>query len=327
MKILQILSMYHPKGEETLRKSAEVIQTNNYDPEHVKKLLQGVDGIVLRAPGFINAEILNEATTVKAISGAGVGLDNIDVQYATKKGIPILHAPKVNTDSTAEHAISLMFALMKKLLPLHTEMIKGNFSYRNSLFTNELIGKRLGLVGFGTIAQKVAKVCSIGLGMEVISYVRRIDEEKLKRAKELNVKLSQNLSEVMETSDIISLHIPLTNDTKKLITYDLLSSMKPTAYFINTARGGVVDENGLCRILKEKKIAGAGIDVYTQEPPSPDHPLYHLDNVLLTPHVGGISEEAAEKSSVLVAENLLATINGERPKHIANPEVYKESVN
>ena len=323
MKILQILSMYHPRGEEVLRESAEVIQTDNYDPQHIKKLVSCVDGIVLRAPAYINADILDAATNVKAISGAGIGLDNIDVSYATKKGIPILHAPKVNVDSTAEHAVALILTLSKKISSFHHEMTKGNFSHRDHIFPTELKGKRLGLIGFGSIAQKVAKVCSRGLEMDVISYVRKIDQEKEELAKRLDVTFSTNIKEVMKTADIISIHLPLTTDTKNFIGIELLSLMKPTAYLINTARGGVINEAALIKVLQEKAIAGAGIDVFVQEPPQKDHPFNDLENVLLTPHIGGITEEAAKKSAVLVSQNLLAALQGNKPPYLGNPEVYQ----
>lgn len=323
MKVLQILPMYHSEGEKVLRESAEVIQTNNYEPEHIKRLLTDVDGIVLRAPAYINADILDAATNVKVISGAGIGLDNIDVAYATKKGIPILYAPKVNVDSTAEHALALLFSLTKKLTSFHREMVQGNFQHRDVLFPSELKGKRVGLIGFGSIAQKVAKVCSKGLEMNVMSYVRSIDEEKERIANDLEVTLSLDIQEVMKTSDIISVHLPLTNHTRQLIGFELLSLMKPTAYLINTARGGVVDEAALIKVLEGKAIAGAGLDVFAHEPPPRDHSFYQLDNVLLTPHIGGVTEESAEKMSTIVAQNLIAALNGEKPPFLGNPEVYK----
>lgn len=311
--------MYHPKGEKLLKEHAEVIQTNNYDTDHLKSLVADVDGVVLRAPARINKDILDAAKNVKVISGAGVGLDNIDVTYATKKGIPVLHAPKVNTNATAEHTIGLLFGLSKKLIPFHQEMEKGNFSSRDNHYTFELKGKTLGLIGWGDIAQKVASIGSSSLGMKVVSYVRNVDVKKKESARNHHVELTEHIEQVMEESDFVSLHIPLTKNTTNLIDRNLLGMMKQNAFLINTARGGIVNETDLYHALKEKRIAGAGIDVFSLEPPSEDHPFFDLDNVLLTPHVGGISEEAAEESSYTVARNLITVLKGDKVSSIANP--------
>lgn len=321
MKILQILSMYHPDGESILQENAEVIRTDIIDPKHIISLLPGVDGIVLRAPGRITAEILDAATSVRVISGAGVGLDNIDVSYATTKKIAVLHAPKVNTVSTAEHAVGLMFALAKKIVPFHKEMEKGNFSSRDSMFPNELKGKKLGIIGWGAIAQEVAKICTYGLGMKVISYVRSLDKDKEQKANELGVELTTKLEDIFIHSDIVTVHIPLTTDTTGMIDMKLLSLMKKGAYIINTARGAVINESDLVQALSEKMIAGAGLDVFAQEPPIQDHPLFSLNNVILTPHIGGITEESARLSASIVAYNTIHTLQGKTPNHIANPEV------
>lgn len=326
MKILQILSMYHPDGERVLLDNADVIRTDSIDPKHIISLLPGIDGIVLRAPAKITAEIIDAASSVKVISGAGVGLDNIDVTYATKKEIAVLHAPKVNTVSTAEHAVGLMFALSKQIIPFHKEMEKGNFSYRDQLFPYELRGKHLGIIGWGAIAQEVAKICTFGLGMKVVSYVRSIDKVKEQKAKELGVELTMKIEDIFVHSDIVSIHIPLTSDNSGFIDMKLLSLMKKRAYLINTARGAVVNETDLFQALSENMIAGAGLDVFAQEPPNQKHPLFALDNVVLSPHIGGITEESARESATIVAQNTIHMLQGKTPKHIANPEVLSKNL-
>ncbi|MCF6094859.1 hydroxyacid dehydrogenase [Microaerobacter geothermalis] len=324
MKILQILSMYHLDGEKILHEHAEVIKTNQYDQEHIISLLlkhKDIKGIILRAPARITSEIIEAASSVKVISGAGVGLDNIEVDSATKKGIAVLHAPKVNTKSTAEHAVGLFFSLYKKILPFDRETRKGNFLIRDQLFSHDLLNKELGLVGWGSIARHVAKICSLGLGMNVRSYVRRVDDEKISAANKLGVRLITNLSEIFSHSDIISVHLPLTEETRGLINRKYFSLMKPSAYFVNTARGAVVNETDLIEALSNRQIAGAGLDVFSEEPPSPNHPLFKLDNVVISPHIGGITEESARLSSTVIANNVIRFLNGEKPQHIANPEV------
>lgn len=326
--ILQILPMYHPDGEKVLNELAYVKKIEKYDEAEIVDYLQNhsVDGIILRAPARITRAILDNCQNVKAISGAGVGLDNIDVEYATQKGIPILHAPKINSQATAEHAVSLLLAVMKRTTFFDRETRKGNFSIRDGNFTFELHEKTVGLVGFGTIAQLTAKILVHGFGMKALAYVRKITDEKRQIADQYGVKLTTSIEEVFSESDAVSLHLPLTNDTDKLIDYSLFKLMKKTAFLINTARGGVVNEADLVRALKEQLLLGAGIDVFTKEPPPKDHPFFQLEQVVVSPHMGGISLEASRKSTITIAENLFKAINGEIIEEIANKQVLLQRV-
>ncbi|MBO8162105.1 MAG: hydroxyacid dehydrogenase [Brevibacillus sp.] len=327
-KIMQILSMYHPDAEKWLTENAEVIRVDDHQTESIISALHhhpDVEGIILRAPARITRDIMDAAPSVRVISGAGVGVDNIDVDYATEKGIAVLHAPKVNAESTAEHAVALLFALTKKIVIFDQKMRRMNFQIRNHLYPRELRGKVLGLVGWGEIARHVARICRLGLGMKVVGYVRSYSEDKMKAAEEIGVALTTDLNEVFRGADVISVHIPLTDDTRGMIDKKLLKLMKPDAYFINTARGAIVNEEDLYQILKEKRIAGAGLDVFTIEPPTPDIPFHELENVVLTPHVGGITEEASKLSAGLVARSILDFLDGQTPKHIANPQVLLRS--
>lgn len=318
--IVQILPMYHADGENLLNKHAEVKKFTEYNESEICSYLQHnkVDGIILRAPARITPAILDSCHQVKAISGAGVGLDNIDVEYATKKGIPVLHAPKLNSTATAEHAVSLLLAVMKKTAYFDRETRNGNFQSRDGEYTLELEGKQLGLVGFGSIAQKAARILVHGFGMKAMAYVRTINAEKQQAADRIGVELTTSLENVFSISDVVSLHIPLTMETDKLVDYQLLSLMKETAVLINTARGGVINEEDLTEALKQNRILGAGIDVFADEPPPPDHPFFQLKQVTMSPHIGGISLEAARKTSMLIAENLIRAIQGQKLSVIAN---------
>ncbi|KAB2333266.1 hydroxyacid dehydrogenase [Cytobacillus depressus] len=326
-KILQILSMYHEAGEKILQDGAEIIRTDNIDQANLCKLVKDVDGIVLRAPCKITKEIIDAAVNVKVISGAGVGLDNIDVSYATEKGIPVLHAPAVNSVSTAEHAVTLLMALSKTLIPFHTEMSKGNYDSRIRLKAYELKGKRAGLVGFGSIAKEVAKRLKKGLEMDVTVWVRKYDEQKHCFAKELGINLTTDLNEIFQTDDFISLHIPLTAHTRGFINKHHFELMKPSAYLINTARGGIVNHEDLYEALINGKIAGAALDVFDPEPPPKDHPILTCPNIIVTPHVGGTTVECNYKMATTVATNLLKALNGEIPNNIGNPEVINRAFN
>lgn len=309
-----------------MNKHARVTKFKTFNEQEIVAFLNEnkVDGIILRAPAKITPAILDACNYVKAITGAGVGLDNIDVAYATEKGIRILHAPKVNSQATAEHAVSLILATMKDITLFHNETKQGNFAYRDGKYTRELFGKRLGLIGFGSIAQKVAKIMKFGFDMNVTAYVRTIHEEREKIAEPLGVKLTQSMEEVFRESDIVSLHIPLNDQTKKLIDGTYFEMMKPSSVLINTARGGVINEKDLHSALKNRQIHRAGIDVFAQEPPVQYHPFLEIKEVTLTPHIGGISLEAAKKTSVIIANNLLKAINGEDLVTIVNMEELLE---
>lgn len=320
-KILQILPMYDPEGEKILLQGAEVIQTDRYDIPHLCEMVKDMDGILLRAPAKITREVIDAATSLKVISGAGVGLDNIDVKYATEKKIPVLHAPSINGVSTAEHTLMLIMALSKSLVSFHEEMRKGNYNSRTTLQSRELKGKRVGIVGFGNIGKEVARRVKLGLEMEVTAWIRKEDKDKQEIAEKLGVKLTTDLDEVFSESDFVSLHIPLNHQTKGSIDRHYFSLMKPTAYFVNTARGALVNQEDLYEALKKGIIAGAGLDVYDPEPPAKELPLLSLPNVILTPHVGGTTVECKYLMATTVATNLIRFFEGEQPKFIANPEV------
>ncbi|WP_059170679.1 hydroxyacid dehydrogenase [Bacillus sp. FJAT-27445] len=323
-KILQILSMYHPEGERILADGAEVIWTDNIETVNLCKLAADAEGIVLRAPARITREIIDAAPKLRAISGAGVGLDNIDVAYATSKGIPVLHAPSVNAASTAEHAVMLIMALGKNLVPFHEEMSSGNYGARTLLKSYELKGKKAGIVGFGSIAKETAKRLKLGLGMDVSAWVRRYDEKKHGMAKDWGITITDDLESIFRESDFISLHIPLNEQTRGLVGKEKLALMKPTSYLINTARGGIVNQTDLYNALKGGEIAGAALDVFDPEPPKADDPILSLPNVIVTPHIGGTTVECNYIMSTTVAKNILKAVNGGKPDFVGNPEVFNE---
>jgi len=312
--------MYHSDGEDVLNKHAKVTKFEAFKEEEIIHFLENnkVDGIILRAPAQITPAIIDVCNGVKAISGAGVGLDNINVDYATEKGIKVLHAPKINTIATAEHAVSLILAVMKNIVTFHAEMEKGNFLYRDGKFTNELKGKKLGLVGFGSISQEVAKIMKYGFNMDILAYVRRIPEERKEVADSIGVELTKDMEKLFRKSDVVSLHIPLNENTDGIINKNYFNIMKPEAVLINTARGGIINEEDLVEALKNKKIHAAGVDVFRNEPAPPDHPFIGVGKITKTPHIGGISLEAAIETSVIIATNLIKALEDEKVETIVN---------
>ncbi|RKN84977.1 hydroxyacid dehydrogenase [Paenibacillus ginsengarvi] len=322
-KIVQVLSMYHPKGEQLLLEGADVVRTDDYDVGCLCDTVREAEGIVLRAPARITKEVIDAAPRLRAISGAGVGLDNIDVAYATSKRIPVLHAPAVNAVSTAEHTVMLIMAAAKSLIPFHEQMRQGRFGSRMDIPTRELYGKTAGLVGFGTIAREVAKRLRFGLGMEVSAWTRTADDTKREAAQRLETELTTDLDELFHKSDFVSLHIPLNRHTRGLVNSRLLGLMKPDAWLINTARGAVVDQDNLVDALGRGQLAGAALDVFEPEPIPAEHPLLALQNVILTPHVAGTTQESNYIAATTVARNMLRVLAGERPEYIGNPEVWQ----
>lgn len=320
-KVLQILSMLDPKGEEILRRETDVIFTDDYTEEHLCRMVKGVHAVVLRAPVRLTRKVIEAGDMLEVISGAGVGVDNIDVQAATERGIPVLHAPDVNAIATAEHTVALMLTLAKMVSKGNDAMRKNDFSARDVMRTMELYGKRLGLVGFGKIAQRVAWTAGKGFGMQVTAYVRSVDARRRRTAEELGVRLTTDLYELFSSSDMVSLHVPLTPETYRMVDETLLSAMKPHAYLINTARGGIVDHEALTQALKAGKLAGAALDVFDPEPPPPLE-LFRMEQVICTPHIAGLSKEATRAAATTVAENVVKVLRGERVETVANPEVW-----
>lgn len=305
-----------PIAESGLNKLKEFFEVD-YRPGLPKEELLNIIGdysaLVVRSETKVTKEVIEKAKNLKVIGRAGVGVDNIDVEEATRKGILVINAPEGNTIAACEHTIGLMLAISRKI-PQAFSLLKQGKWERKSFIGNELYGKTLGLVGLGRIGSEVAKRAK-SFKMRVIAYDPFISPEK---AKELDVELYSDLHSLIKEADYISLHLPLTQETKNLIGKKELEMMKPTAYLINCARGGLVDEDALYEVLKEKKIAGAALDVFKNDPINPDNPLLTLDNVVLTPHLGASTQEAQEKVALIVAEDIIRFFKGEMVSHAVN---------
>jgi D-3-phosphoglycerate dehydrogenase len=217
-------------------------------------------------------------------------------------------------------------ALSKSIISFHEQMSKGNYDSRNILTTRELKGKKVGLIGFGSIAQEVAKRLKLGFEMDVTAWVREFQPSKHGIAHNLGINITTDLEEIFTQSDFISIHIPLNEHTKYSINQRLFSIMKPSAYLINTARGAVIDQKDLFTALKERVIAGAALDVFDPEPPAKDLSLFSLPNVIVTPHVGGTTVECNYIMSTTVAKNVVKVLEGKKPDFIANSEVLKNKL-
>lgn len=288
--------------------------------EELLKRVQGVDGILSLLTDRIDGEVMDAAGEgLKVISNHAVGFDNVDVAAATVRRIPVGNTPDVLTDATADFAFTLMMSAGRRVLEADRFVRQGRWKTWGPLLLlgAELHGATLGLAGFGRIGRAVAKR-AMGFDMRVIYY----DPNETKP--EPGIQASRvDFETLLAESDFLSLHTPLTPDTRHLIDSEALSKMKPTAVLVNTSRGPVVDTDALYGALKEKRIFAAGLDVTEPEPLPADHPLLTLENVTVMPHIASASTRARDQMSWMAAQNLIAGLKRERLPNCVNPQVYK----
>lgn len=276
----------------------DVIDLSSIPKEELFKHVEDLDAIIVRSATKVRKEIIDSAKNLKVIGRAGVGLDNIDVEYAKSKGIKVINTPGATSISVAELTIGLILAVMRKIAFADREMRKGVWPKKKSKGI-EMYGKTMGIIGIGRIGREVAKRAK-AFGMKVVYYdVYRPDESI---EKELGIEY-RDLDSLLSEADVVSLHVPLTPDTKHLINRERIEKMKNGAILINAARGGTVDEEALYEALKSGKLYGAALDVYEHEPVK-ESPLFELDNVVLTPHIGAQAKEGQIRAGVEVAERV-----------------------
>lgn len=312
----------HPDAIARLREEAEVVIAESTEESVVKKAIKDADGAIVRVSPFTRA-IIESGDKLKVIGRHGVGLDNIDVKAATEHNIPVVYAPGSNTNAVAEHAVTLMLALAKKLLQAHTALSRrGDYQCRLTIRTGEIKDKVVGIVGLGQIGRRVAAICQHGFGAKLITYDPYLSQETL-QSSGLKVKVVAKLDDLLQEADFVSLHAPATPDNLKLIGTRELALMKKSAFLINTGRGELVDEEALYQALTQGIISGAGLDVFDPEPPEQGNPLFGLPNVVVTPHMAAHSEEGLRMMAMMAAEQVLQVLRGERPPHLANPQIWE----
>jgi D-3-phosphoglycerate dehydrogenase len=316
-----------PEWEESHKILEEIAQVKvgapgvMYTEDKLIKEIKDVDALIITSQQHVTKKVIEAANKLKVIVkyGSKPGIDNVDLDAATRKGILVCYTPYANSDSVAEHTITLILALMKKLYITYSQLRQGKWREKG-LLGCELLGKTVGIIGLGNVGRKVAEKIS-GFNVKLLAYDPYIDP---KVAEKINVKLV-DLDTLLKESDVVTIHATLTEETKHLIGEKELKSMKKTAFIINTARGAIIDEKALIKALKEGWIAGAALDVFEQEPPSPDNPLLKMDNVLVTPHFASCTYEAYQREAFMAAEEVLRILKGESPKFIANPEVLNQT--
>jgi len=320
-----VISEPHPlinEEIELLSKYGEVILLNTTREDVLAEAVRDADVLIVDF-ARVTKNTIENARKLKGIIRHGIGVDNIDLEAATKRGIVVANIPDYSTKTVADHTWALILALTRKI-------VLADKYVRNKLYVGrwenppeylkglELEGKVLGIIGFGRIGREVAKRAK-GFGLRVLAYSRHILKEV---AMELGAEPA-DLETLLRESDIITLHVPLTKETYHLINEDKIRLMRKRPYIINTSRGAVIDEKALYRALKEGLIAGAALDVFEIEPPPEDNPLFELDNVIFTPHIAWYSEEALRRLVVTAVEETARILSGELPKNLVNKDVIQ----
>ncbi|MCX5944500.1 MAG: phosphoglycerate dehydrogenase [Cyanobacteria bacterium] len=311
-------------GIDILSQVAQVDVRTGLPPEELKAIIGDYDALMIRSGTQVTADIIEAATKLRIIGRAGVGVDNVDVPAATKRGVIVVNSPEGNTIAAAEHALALMLSLSRHVPHAHASTMAGGWD-RKTYVGNELYKKKLGVVGLGKIGSHVARVAK-AMGMEVMAYDPFISAE---RAQQLQVRLL-GLPALFAEADYVSLHLPRTPDTENLVNAELLATMKPTARIVNCARGGIVDEAALAEAVQNGVIGGAALDVYAKEPLAADSPLRKVtQRLILTPHLGASTEEAQENVAVDVAEQIRDVLLGLPARSAVNipgltPEVMEQ---
>jgi D-3-phosphoglycerate dehydrogenase len=308
-----------PAGEELLSKATTIIRAPDSAPATLKRLAGDVDGIITRSK--LPDDIFEAAPGLQGVVVHGTGTDLVPLESATAHGVMIANLPGINAQSAAEYCAMAMLMLARNVVAITKAVLSVPWDEARRLGADarELTGMTLGIVGVGAIGGRLAKIARHGFGMNVLGHQRRLD--RLPKESEPSA-----LPDLLSKSDFVVLACPLTPQTRYLIDANTLGLMKPTAWLINVGRGPVVQEEALIEALRGKRIAGAMLDVYEHYRLEPGHPLFSLDNVILTPHLAAVTREARARAGIAAADEMLRILRGERPRNLVNPEVLKKEL-
>lgn len=271
------------------------------------------------APHFhASPALLGRTPNVVAISSNGAGYDTVDVDACTREGIAVVNQSGGNKEGVAEHALAMMLTLSKRIIETDRRMRAAPDIPRNAYIGRELLNRTVGIIGIGNVGGRVAQLCGGLFNMRVLAYDPHLSAGQVKARGAEKVELDALLRE----ADFVSVHCPLNAGSRKMLDARAFALMKPEAYFVTTARGFIHDETALAEALAAKRIAGAGLDVWEEEPPPHDHPLLKFDNVLVSPHTAGATEESRENMARFAAEQVLDILDGKRPPRLVNPDVW-----
>jgi D-3-phosphoglycerate dehydrogenase len=306
----------HPAGDALLASAATIVVAPDTQADTFRRLVAQADYLLVR--NHLPADLLDRPHHLQGIVRNGTGLDMIPVASATAQGVPVANVPGANAQAVAEYVVGSLMNIARRFTTMDIALHDSDWNQARGLSsgTFELSGKTIGIVGVGDIGKRVARICHDGLGMRVLAYQPHGGALP-------DYVESVSLGALLTESDFVTLHCPLTEETRHLLDATRLKTMKPSAFLVNAARGEVVDELALAQALNDGTIAGAAIDVYAEQPLHRDHPLLTARNAVLTPHVAALTEESSVKMSTGAARQILQLINGERPQYLVNPEVWE----
>jgi D-3-phosphoglycerate dehydrogenase len=301
-----------PEAERLISSVAEVRILSQRDEAGLLREIAKADALLVRMP--ITAEAVRAGKRLRVVARHGVGLDYIPVDVCTELGIPVTFTPDANTESVAEHVIGNMIALAHRIGAADRAIRQGNWSWRDKNIGLDLFGRTLGIIGFGRIGSRVSEVAHQAFRMNVLVHDPYLPPDFAGPGGVTRV----TLDELLNRSDFVTLHVPLTPRTKHMLNSDRIGSMKPGAFLINAARGGLVETEALAKALVDRHLAGAALDVLEDEPPRSDNPLLGLENVLITPHSAALTEEAMSRMGMTAAEDIVRVLRGQTALNVAN---------
>jgi len=311
----------HADAMRLLEESAQVSGPfAKLDVPGVWAALSKADGTVISSRPQCDSNWMDRAPRLRVIARSGIGYDNVDVNAATARGICVVNTPEAPTEPTAEQAITFILMLARRIKESDRALSEGRWLPRPQLEGTEVLGKTLGVVGLGRIGGRVAEVCSLGLKMPVLAYDPYIADERFPAK---GAKKASNLDELLAQADFVTMHCPLTPETRGLANREFFTRMKQGSFFVNTARGGVMVEADLLQALKTGHLAGAALDVFEQEPTPSDNPLLRLPHVVFSPHAASNSAEGNRRMGLGAVSQTLQVLSNERPPSLVNPEVWE----
>jgi D-3-phosphoglycerate dehydrogenase / 2-oxoglutarate reductase len=321
--VILLVHKMHASGIRLLHEAGEVRFATGSDPATLQREVVGANALIIRTGGVIDAALLDRGKYLRVVGRHGVGYDQIDVDAATARGIQVVYTPGANTQSVSEHVFALMIGLSKHFPRMMSDLARGNYLARTTLTGREIAGKTLGIVGFGRIGRRVGEIAHLGFGMRVIYHdIVPAPEEIELRAGARRV----SFRELLEASDYVTLHVPLDASTRGMIDRSSLAMMRTHSILINTSRGPVVDEAAVASALDAGRLWGYGADVFAQEPPPPNHPLIGRPDVMLTPHSAAQTEEGLRNMATMVAEDVVAVLQGLPPQNPVNDPFQVEHI-
>lgn len=306
----------HQVGRELLAAEADVVTWAGAEVEPLARALENARAVIVRS-ARLSEEIIRGAADLRIIVKHGAGYETIDVAAATACGVVVSSTPAANSQSVAEHALALLLTVARRIVDYTRDLTRGKMQPRQAYQGTELSGKVIGIIGLGESGYRLARMAIGGLGMRAIGY------DPYREPWPEGIQRTQDLESLLGAADFVSVHVPLTKETRDLIGPVALAQMKPTCVLVNTSRGGIVDETALAEAIREGRLAGAGLDVVADEPIRPDHPLAGLPNVVLTPHVAGVTEESMVRMARDSADEVLRVLRGEPPRYPLNPEALR----